>query len=102
MSIFRVVGTRWPHVAGALGDYYVVKLHSLIQVHSLVILINFMHLINPQNMEHIKMYIALLKHSCVAFCTYCSVAITVAVYSKEPDRYRGLDRRESSSSPQSW
>ena len=49
VSIFRVVRIRWPHEwLEHLGDYYVVKLHSLIQVHLLVILINFMHLINPR------------------------------------------------------
>jgi hypothetical protein len=37
-----------------VGNYYVIKLHSYIQVHLLVFLKKFIHLTNVQNMEHIQ------------------------------------------------
>ena len=45
---------RWPYEWPKHG-HYVIKLHSQIQMHLLVFLINFMHLIDAQNMEHIKL-----------------------------------------------
>jgi hypothetical protein len=55
----------WPK---HIGNYCVITFHSYIQVHLLVSLQNFIHLINTQNMNHKKKNICCLELGYILGC----------------------------------
>jgi hypothetical protein len=64
---------RWQHEGPKyVFDYYIIKLRPLTQVHFLVPLNSFIHLIHARNMEHIKLIKSIIPPLYIQVCLLLS------------------------------